>query len=793
MYRFMEKFYAKPGESLASHTKKLIECVHILESLGYIVDEVMLKELYIACRDHDLGKINSYFQQRVSSQKKKKFDSQTEVGHNILSAFLTDLGEELDEESYFRVVNAVLNHHHYVDNYEEMEEKEGCIRKILKEISSIIGEEVGGKYTQTEDILYKRLGTRKRKKVREAGDTTRGKLLKGFVHKCDYAASAGMPIEFKNDFLEECMDKMNYTWNDLQNICIQNRNKNLFITASTGMGKTEAALLWLGNTKGIYVLPLQVAINAIYDRIKRDVIKDKDTQHRLGLLHGNTPGVYLDKNSKKSDPNSETTENQKFFDYYENTRNMSLALTITTPDQIFDFVYRYEGYELRLATLSYSKVIIDEIQAYSPDLLAYLVYAIKQIVKIGGKFAVLTATFPPFVRDLLMKAYKEALEERKGKAGEDFLSALGEEEGICERTFFSEKDRHHLHLVDTRLDIEEIKRVYNRAEQKKILVVCNTVKQAQEIYDELEDECNVRLLHAKFVYKHRKSKEADILKDGRTFLEDGKTLNNKKIIWISTQIVEASLDIDFDYLFTELVDLNSLFQRLGRCNRKGAKKVDEPNCFIYMQIETNLFIKKERGFIDRTLHDLSKEALLSHGGGILTEREKVDLIETYLTTKRLQEGQSEYYQKYHNVYNLIENLYDGEKSFAQVKHEFRNIISYRAIPQELFDTEEEIPILLNELDKVCESIRNLSKEKSRDSTEEYINTRNQLRIDKMRLIENLREYCVNVGIYDVRDRESIEINDEKIYLVQGEYSEEKGFRRAKYEKGTEEEKWDAFL
>lgn len=60
-----------------------------------------------------------------------------------------------------------------------------------------------------------------------------------------------------------------------------------------------------------------------------------------------------------------------------------------------------------------------------------------------------------------------------------------------------------------------------------------------------------------------------IEKKKKNILDFGKTEFDGEGIWISTSLVEASLDIDFDYLFTELQDLNSLFQRFGRCNRKG--------------------------------------------------------------------------------------------------------------------------------------------------------------------------------------------------------------------------------
>ena len=55
--------------------------------------------------------------------------------------------------------------------------------------------------------------------------------------------------------------------------------------------------------------------------------------------------------------------------------------------------------------------------------------------------------------------------------------------------------------------------------------------------------------------------------------------------------MEASLDIDFDFLFTELSDLNGLFQRLGRVNRKGKKEVNDYNCYVFTEINKNLLIK----------------------------------------------------------------------------------------------------------------------------------------------------------------------------------------------------------
>ena len=67
-------------------------------------------------------------------------------------------------------------------------------------------------------------------------------------------------------------------------------------------------------------------------------------------------------------------------------KNLSMPLTVTTIDQIIDFVGLYPGFEMKLATLAYSKIIIDEIQMYSARLAAFIVLGLKYVTDIGGKF-----------------------------------------------------------------------------------------------------------------------------------------------------------------------------------------------------------------------------------------------------------------------------------------------------------------------------------------------------------------------------------------------------------------------
>lgn len=180
----------------------------------------------------------------------------------------------------------------------------------------------------------------------------------------------------------------------MQEYVIKNQNKNIILTAQTGMGKTEAGLLWIGDTKGFFILPLRTAINAMYKRIREEILgSDSKIEEQLGLLHSETLEKYDEIENGDID----------IFTYRDKTRKLCMPLTISTLDQLFDFVFKYSGYEMKLTTLAYSKIVIDEIQMYSAELLAYLIWGCKMVHDLGGRLMIMTATLAPFIKDLLMQ------------------------------------------------------------------------------------------------------------------------------------------------------------------------------------------------------------------------------------------------------------------------------------------------------------------------------------------------------------------------------------------------------
>ena len=742
---------AKPNKSIIEHTNDLLDVLEILWNLGYIKEERIYELIQKACIYHDIGKINKEFQKRVKN-KGIKFDENKEVAHNVLSLYFIDESKFNNKEDYLIVSNAVVNHHDYCDIGLAIREKSDIIENLLE----------GLDHKKVKKVIPAKIAS-----ISQDIDAIK---IKGYLHKCDYSASSGYTAEYENNFLEKSLenvlnkwklDNQDASWNELQQYCIENKNENIIAIAQTGMGKTEAGLLWISDNKGFFILPIRTAINAIYDRTKKYISSyGGNLEEQLGLLHSSSlEYLLLQSEDDKYDDKDEyidQKEDKEIIEYEKIAKQLSLPINVSTIDQLFDFVYKYPAYELKLTTLSYSKIVIDEIQMYGPDLLAYLVYGLERIVEQGGKVAILTATLPPFVKELLSKSIKFKIKE----------------DGFTDNS-----KRHNLKILDKRIDSNDICNKYRENEKlnksNKILVVCNSITQAQNLYEEISDilgNKNLHILHSKFIKCERLSKESEIIEFGKTY-KDNKSneLDKQSGIWISTSIVEASLDIDFDYLFTELQDLNSLFQRLGRCNRKGKKDSSENNCYIYTQIDERSFINGDRGYIDKDIFELSKEAI-SLWEGQISEKEKIELINKYFTMDKIKN--SNYITQYKHTYNFIKNLTPDTFKSDEVK--LRNILSKDIIPSPIY----------HEYNGDIKELELKLKDKSLNSPEN--------KGEKIKLQNKLKKYTVSVHPNHITNYyralknglatryDNVRVSDyEYIPVIECEYTE-LGYRQKKF-------------
>lgn len=687
----IDHYKAKPEQTIGEHKQELLKVLALLKEYGYISQGKIYDLVEFACIHHDDGKANREFQTRVTSKKWIRFNPEKEVPHNVLSGYFLDKSKFEEEVDYYRVLFAVMFHHDYGKPQKIIYNQKDLIKELLKDFST---------------FTIKKSSVNHMLDMIEDPEAMR---IKGFLHKCDYSASGGYTAEYPNDFLEKSMENIRIKWrrnnpesdwNELQKFCMEKRNDNIIVVAQTGMGKTEAGLQWIGNWKGYFVLPLRTAINAIYDRVRYDILQNEKIDTRLSVLHSESLEYYFKQDKE---------DGMNLMEYEKRGKRFSLPLNISTMDQLFDFVFRYQGYEMKLVTFSYSKIVVDEIQMYDPKLLAYLIQGLKMITQMGGKVAVMTATLAPFVKELL----REAIEFKA--------------ENI--RTFTNDMVRHHVKVMDSMINSDDILKLYDwnrmQGNSNKILVVCNTVKKAQSLFTELEEQMDIpkelHILHSRFIRNDRTKKEQEIIDFGVTYDESG-DIDQKSGIWISTSLVEASLDIDFDYLFTELQDLNSLFQRFGRCNRKGKKSTLVPNCYVYLNIEDNYLSGSKSGFIDRTIFEISKQAIQSVSGPI-SEAEKIGLIDQYLTIENV--GKSSYYREYVQTIEWIKNIVPYE--FNKEENHLRNILSQDIIPSGIYEEH------LEEIQK----------------NEKILLDRAVLVKDKITARESIMKYAVSISQWDV--------------------------------------------
>lgn len=780
--REMMKQMAKSGGvTIADHNRALLDRAKTLFELRYISGDIY-ELLCKACEYHDLGKANPRMQERLRHAE-LKFDANKEIPHNVLSMYL--MPKDTSQE-YYIVLFAVGFHHDYGDVLWLLEDQEK--RRLAQDLLA-----------QWECARYPGRKAIKTMKSYIAQTAIKDKmiLVKGLLHKCDYAASGETEIEYKNDFLKykttRFFEKKGYSYNDMQRFCLERQDENIIVVGQTGMGKTEAALLWIGDHKGFIFLPVKTAINKMYDRIREEIIDDEGVEgveRQLGLLHSNAVSRLLERQEKVAQ-RVQSVENATYQEmdviaYHNRSRQLAMPLTISTVDQLFDFIFQYQTYELKLATLSYSKIVIDEIQMYGADLLADLIFGLRMIRELGGRIAITTATLAPFV--------KELIEEEVGKF----------EYGVfCDRKQIRHRVKIISALMDTEAILEKFWRCYQEesmaeplrenssAERRKpsgkMLVICNTIKKAQQMYEELYEQIGeenggrVHLLHSKFIHRDRAGKENDIC-------ECGATEHEETVIWISTSLVEASLDIDFDYLFTELQDIPSLLQRMGRVNRKGKKTVEDYNCFVYTDIEEKYLespyvpgrVQKDTGaaFIDRDIFELSKtalgEMLKQESEGVLSEGRKMEMMETYFTAERL--ARTNYMQKYRKQMEKLKAivLYELDGKGIKIRED---IFTKDVIPVSIYESHQQ------EIEFGAKKIRSphtgmLDKIKERNRIMQYtVPVQNYIVEEYEKAVRKglSAKYCrpVQIGTY------------EKIPVIDCDYDDGIGFRAKKFEKVEE--------
>ncbi|MFA3783390.1 CRISPR-associated helicase Cas3' [Melioribacteraceae bacterium 4301-Me] len=619
---------SEKGISLYQHIKDILNNLDKLKK--FINNDKLYELIKISVLLHDLGKALPYFQIRsVGNKNYKPFNVSSNIPHSIFSLFLINkkkLKELINElvqqkaDEYTQFVLSAVAYHHWRNNFEEVIRysnsdinkfrNSNFIEEIIENLQEDLQNIFNGKIDliQFDEIMAKEIlnGSQiqnyavppynlywlpMRLSFEEVNVIEWVKIA-GFLMRCDHFASfcegennfeykieiPGLEYnQIKERIVAAIQEKIgNETKINLwQAELIEHRNlsnKNVILIAPTGSGKTEFSYLWSKGEKTFYTLPLRSAVNQIYDRSIKLFGEDK-----TGLLHSDAD-VYLLGDGNES-------EN---IDSYSLSRQLSYPFMISTGDQFFPYALRPPSYERIYATFSYSRLVIDEVQAYNPKAAAIVVKYLQDIHKMGGKFLLITATLPTFIKQELEKRIKNESEETTDFKVVDYYDQNETYASIKKHklTFILEKNKEKEYQFSDKL----IKDIVSKAKEnngQRVLVVVNTVKLAIDTFDKIqkliekEKDFYIELLHSRLTFEKRQEKEKGVKKE---FSNPKPEDEHKPKIVVATQVVEASLDLDADILFTELAPMDSLIQRMGRVLRRykneSPNSLESPNVFI---------------------------------------------------------------------------------------------------------------------------------------------------------------------------------------------------------------------
>jgi CRISPR-associated endonuclease/helicase Cas3 len=713
----LKELWAKDdGTTIREHTDKLLENLQKLkEHYEKEIEELIPKELptelkerfweilELACEYHDYGKIHCKFQEKLGNKNIKPIKGLPEVRHNLLSPVFVNVEDELIR----KIVRLLVLHHHPVEVEEVSIES---VERVLKEEFKFEKNPISFMLRKREED-YLRNDVAKMFKIPVDGLIPYYRLLKGLLLRIDHASSSKHAQEVEDEppgdtlsFVDKFFRQRGSSPNEIQIFVRENRDKNLVIIAPTGAGKTEAGFIYL-QRKGFFMLPYRVSANGIYMRAEGMF------RNYAGLLHSSALSYVLEREENREDIQN-NQEGTAFLNYFL-SRNFAKPIIISTPDQLMHFVFRYKGFEKYYATALYSRLVIDELQSYDPITLAFIVQGLEVLAQNGGKFLVMTATFPEFLRERF------------------------ESMGVVFKTFNTQKEPyHHVQVIDDSID-NHMEKMIEFSRKAKVLVVVNTVRKAIELKKKFEDAKlqNVKLLHSRFILQHRKKKEIEIMK----FFN-----NQERGLWITTQLAEVSLDLDADYLFTELSTADSLIQRMGRCNRRGEKSTDEPNVFISTKDCSGVGPVYYKHLHESTLRNLKD--------GLWDWNFKWKLVEKVYSKSALED--TDYWKEFKKAESYIKSLWEGADSLIRSKSEaielFRDINAVQVIP-ERFKQDVEKP--LQEWEKAKGDF-----------------------VRRAKLLNDILEYSFSLPAWSIKELEKQKVHDRLgIYYIEGDYSKNDGF------------------
>ena len=362
----------------------------------------------------------------------------------------------------------------------------------------------------------------------------------------------------------------------------------IILEAPMGLGKTEAALAAAeevacktGSSGLFFGLPTQATSNSMFGRVHtwlESILNDYPGASQLLKLYHSKAALNDEMNSIKeaSNINVDDAENGGIYvnEWFSGSKKTALNdFVVGTVDGFLLTALKQKHLALRHLGFSKKVVIVDEVHAYDAYMQEYLEEAIEWMGAYGASVILLSATLPNEKRKDLITAYlrgwdikKRDMEFPKEMFGNYYpmISFTDGKDIKVQTNRTAEKNKIvHIERLEESEILDKISELLNGG--GVIGIIVNTVERAQRLGKACKDRFGndmVDILHSAFIATDRVRKETALMSMiGR----NGKR-PDKKII-IGTQVIEQSLDIDFDVLITDLCPMDLLLQRIGRLHR----------------------------------------------------------------------------------------------------------------------------------------------------------------------------------------------------------------------------------
>jgi CRISPR-associated endonuclease/helicase Cas3 len=410
----------------------------------------------------------------------------------------------------------------------------------------------------------------------------------------------------------------------------------VIVEAPTGEGKTESALFQFARNPGrgfYFGLPTQASANQISGRIEI-FLKDKlKTNEKAILAHGNAwliKAISESKRYEEKNKSEEKTAESELSDWFNSKKRTLLTrFGVGTVDQAMLSALNVKHGFVKLFGLAGKTLIIDEVHAYDSFMLPIIEHLLAWCGYLETSVVLLSATLPLTMKQRLVSAYLEKDNIQLSNQSYPLLTVATKlsqtlleidsykNEKIQTRKTELIKYNFSSHAKDSVQEVitDALVKIKNGG---NILWICNTVKKAQFVYEELKiqesENLEIRLFHSRFTKKDR----LDIEQKIETLYGDEPKapVRPVKSILVATQVAEQSLDIDFDFLISDIAPIDLILQRAGRVFRHNRKNRNlnftEPEILLLVPNELAT-LKDFAGVYDKftvlkTMHVLASQA-----------------------------------------------------------------------------------------------------------------------------------------------------------------------------------------